>query len=119
MKRNFIIVFLLAAFSAGCASGQSLSREMAGMQGTDVDDAIAAWGPPEAETMIAGQQVLIWKDRTSDYFEVAQGIVLCERMLAVDTQGTVTGWRWRGDACEAVPVSERVFAQTMVDADRP
>ena len=110
MKRKILIIMLAATLTAGCASSGSLSHEMAGMQGAGIDAVIAAWGPPETEATLAGQHVVVWKDRVARDEAIGPVTVICERALALDAEGTVTGWRWRGDACESVDPGQRALA---------
>ena len=105
MKLTVFAWTCLFALMSGCASTQSLSDRMADWQGQPVGAAVEAWGQPESERTFGDETVLIWRDRafhlmptgfTSDLDTAA---VICERMLAVSGSGTITGWRWRGDAC--------------------
>lgn len=100
MLRQSFAVLAAVLLLAGCASSHSLSREMAGWEGGNVADAIAVWGLPEESSEIAGQTVLIWRDRSPPGLDGVPAVV-CQRMLAVSREGTITGWRWRGDACVA------------------
>ena len=105
MKRTAVIALALLALTTGCASNGSLSEQMADWQGASVGHVYTEWGEPEASETYGGDTVLIWRDRA--YQVIPYGApqnwdataVICERMIAVDTAGQVTGWRWRGDAC--------------------
>ena len=99
------VLIAILTMSAGCASTGSLSSEMAGWQGEDVGIAIAAWGEPEAERAFGDETILIWRDRPA--VVSAPGAVVCERMLAIAEDSTITGWRWRGDACESIGAADR------------
>jgi hypothetical protein len=98
---------LLAAFVmlGGCATTDSLSDQMAGWQQDDVDAALAAWGDPEASIAFGDGRLLTWRDRAAVSTSLADAPVVCERMLAVDADGVITGWRWRGDACPTIDAS--------------
>ena len=103
MRKAFLL-FLLAGLAA-CSTTGSLSGNMAAMQGQPMGTALTAWGEPEARETYGSQTVLIWRDYAPGFAETAPQ-VLCERHLAVDDSGTVTGWRWRGDACETLVTIE-------------
>ena len=109
MKQANVVIALAVALCTGCASTGSLSGEMAEFQGEPVSAATDSWGQPEAEYAEAGQTVLVWRDRSpfAALHDAPSAGVICERMLAVDAEGTVTGWRWRGDACQSVPTGNR------------
>jgi len=100
---------ILAVFIAlsGCASTDALSDRMAGWQDADIDVAIDAWGEPDDSRPFADGKILVWRDRATAPVlhsgEPAALPVVCERMLAVAPDGTITGWRWRGDACPSLP----------------
>jgi len=94
MKRILMTV-LVCALGAGCASGGGLGEQMAAWQGLDADVAIGAWGEPQSQQTFGDGAILLWRDLSPD----SSAVVVCERMLAVDADGIVTGWRWRGNAC--------------------
>jgi hypothetical protein len=88
-----VLAFLMLA---ACGATDPLSRQMSGWQHEPVDTAIAVWGDPEERLVFGGQTILVWRDRVDS---VGTPQLLCERQLAVDAGGTITGWRWRGDSC--------------------
>ncbi len=99
------MLLLLIGLASGCALQDPLSADMSALQGEHVSTALAAWGAPEDERAFGDETVLIWRDRTAAYSlpaGSADAAVICERMLAVADDGTITGWRWRGNACEHV-----------------
>lgn len=97
---------LVATGLAGCAGTGSLSTAMADLQGEPVAAALEAWGEPEATTPFGEQTLMIWRDYAPAAFAHSP-VVVCERQLAVDADGTITGWRWRGDACESLDATAR------------
>lgn len=105
MKTLISLLLTTLAFASGCATTDGLSSQMAGWQGNNIGAAIEAWGIPDAEQDFGDQTVFIWRDRAYGVLPInaetdtSSAIVICERMLAVTDAGTVTGWRWRGDAC--------------------
>ena len=101
----FLGALLLAAAITGCSTTGSLSTAMAGMQGQPVADVLAAWGETESTKPDGEQTLMTWRDYAPGLAE--RQVVLCERWLAVDQEGTVTGWRWRGDACEHLDATAR------------
>ena len=109
-KKLFFIPLLVATVVAtgltGCAATGSLSTTMAGLQGESVTAAYAAWGEPEATTPLGEQTLMTWRDYAPAAFAHSP-VVVCERQLAVDGDGTITGWRWRGDACESLDATAR------------
>lgn len=104
MHKQLLLLILVAMLGAGCGSTGSLSTAMADLEGEPVGRALAEWGEPEASEPFGEQTVLIWRDYAP---WASLPIVICERLLAVDAAGTVTGWRWRGDACERLDAGER------------
>ena len=92
------ILLTMALATSGCSATGALSGTMADMQGASIADAFTAWGEPEITETVGEQTLFVWRD----YATAAVPIVICERMLAADESGTVTGWRWRGDACESI-----------------
>ncbi len=91
-----------AILLSGCSSTGSLSRDMAAMQGSPAGYARAIWGEPHATEAIDAGTLMIWRDYAGAYGETVSAFVICERQLAVDADGSISGWRWRGDACESI-----------------
>lgn len=112
MARHGLVLIAISILAAGCAAGGSLSREMADWQGRHVSAALEAWGEPDGREALGDQTVLTWFDQViapagfSGEVAAASAIV-CERKLAVAGDGTVTGWRWRGDRCEDLSPAKR------------
>lgn len=102
MRTGILAVLLLAA--AGCSTTGTLSGSMADMQGTSIAEAFKAWGEPEITETVGAQTVFVWRDYATS---AAVPIIICERMLAADDSGTITGWRWRGDACKSIDEAAR------------
>ena len=103
MPRRYMMLMLALLTLQACASTDPLSRKMAGWQEQPVEAAINEWGEPEERVLAGDQTILVWRDRVdsaSAYGEAAY--VLCERQLAVDASGRITGWRWRGNSCPAI-----------------
>lgn len=105
--KHGLLIFLII-LASGCASQEPLSAGMAAWQGEDVSVALETWGAPEDARAFGDETILLWRDRASFHSpsgrlsERAEAVVLCERMLAVADDGTITGWRWRGNACETI-----------------
>ncbi len=105
MKHSRTLCIALLALTAGCSTTTDLSGQMAGWQGQHVGAALELWGTPEAEEAFGEQTVMIWRDRgwallpEKAAARADSPAIVCERMLAVDGSGEITGWRWRGDAC--------------------
>ena len=87
---------------AGCAANGSLSSEMAAMQGSPQGHATATWGTPTVTEAFADGTLLIWLDYAGTYSGAGTPVVICERQISVDATGSISGWRWRGDACESL-----------------
>lgn len=104
IKLNYGMIALLA-LTTGCAGNATLSGQMADWQGQNVGVAISAWGQPDSEQAFGDESVLVWQDRAYQFLPSdaapnrTSAAVVCERMLAVTDEGTITGWRWRGDSC--------------------
>ena len=64
--------------------------------------ATAVWGEPHATEAMDDGTLLIWRDYAGVYSGTVMPVVICERQLAVDANGSIDGWRWRGDACESL-----------------
>ena len=115
--KGLIAIVLIAALS-GCAASDSLSRQMADWQSQNVIVALDAWGTPDRREELDGQTLLTWYDRALLPFSFAGDDiappVICTRMLAVADDGTITGWRWRGDRCPMVTTGLRGTAMTAV-----
>ncbi|MBT8099980.1 MAG: hypothetical protein KJO82_09535 [Gammaproteobacteria bacterium] len=105
MKQLTLGIIALLALTTGCSTTTSLSGQMADWQGQNIGVAIGAWGQPDSEQAFGDESVLIWQDRAYQFLpgDVApnwtSAAVVCERMLAITDDGTITGWRWRGDSC--------------------
>ena len=108
MKLKGLILIVATLLVTGCASSGSLSREMAALQNENVSTIVETWGQPDLQEPFGAETVLIWYDRSPAAFDMATSVVVCERMLAVAEDGTITGWRWRGDHCDSVPSGMRV-----------
>lgn len=91
-----------AILLGACSTAGSLSRDMAAMEGSPAGDATAAWGEPDATESFGDGTLMTWRDYAGEYGTTAMPVVICERQLAVDPDGSITGWRWRGDACESL-----------------
>ena len=93
---------LLAAaiLVSGCANTGQLSRDMADLAGSPAAHATGLWGEPHETRAFGDGTLLIWRDYAGTPGATVVPAVICERLLAVDGDGAVTGWRWRGDACE-------------------
>ena len=104
MKGKGLITLISLALLGGCATGGGLSRQMADWQSQNVSVALEAWGNPDSRERFGDETLLSWYDRAPAIFAVADvsAPVICTRMLAVATDGTITGWRWRGDRCPDV-----------------
>lgn len=104
MIRRYMILLMAAVFLQACASTDVLSQQMSDWQQQPVEIAIAEWGEPEERMALGDQTILVWRDRlgaAADYAGAGQAVA-CERQLAIDPGGTITGWRWRGDSCPAI-----------------
>lgn len=118
-----IYLILLTLLLAGCATNQ-LGTKMASWQGSHIDHVIASWGPADQCADQHGQQICTWSDGGL-YIESGTSLQFgnvgrprCARMLAVDADGVVTGWKWRGDGCDLRGRS--VLAKNeRVEQDRP
>ena len=108
MTRFLASVLASVALLGGCASSVTLSQQMAAWQNGDIDSALQTWGEPDDRMPDGDETIFIWRDRAMPPIafsaEPAALPVVCVRMLAVGPDGTVTGWRWRGDACGSLPV---------------
>lgn len=107
MKLTGLMLIATALLLSGCAGSGGLSREMAALQDESVSTVVAVWGQPDSEEPFGDETVLTWYDRAPAGSGIAATVVVCERMLAVTEQGTITGWRWRGDHCNKVPEGVR------------
>ena len=107
MKFKGLTLIVATLLLTGCATGGSLSREMANLQDEHVSTVVDVWGQPDAQEPFGEDTVFIWYDRAPAEFGVATSIVVCERMLAVTDNGDITGWRWRGDHCDDVSAGMR------------
>ena len=114
MRCHGLIGFACLAVLTGCATGNSLSRQMADWQTQDVSVALDNWGVPDTQEAIGDQVLMTWYDRAPQPFGLADETiapaVICTRMLAVDAEGLITGWRWRGDRCAQVAPALRQAA---------
>ena len=99
-RAGLLLGGMLAA--AGCAVPGTLSQEMAAMQGNPPGDATDSRGSPSAVEPFGDGRLMIWRDYAHTYTGSGTPVVICERQLAVDSNGSISGWRWRGDACESL-----------------
>ena len=103
-SRTFAILFFALSLTA-CAGPDALSRQMAGWQHEDIEVAIAAWGEPEDRVAAGDEVILVWRDRAylpPGPANASHAAVVCERQLAMASDGTISGWRWRGNACPSL-----------------
>jgi hypothetical protein len=99
--------FLIFAILCGGCTATSLSEDIASWQGSHIDEVKTAWGAPNECKLSQGQTVCTWTDEIpadADSPAITGEALLprptCIRMLAVDSSGYVTGWRWRGTRCQ-------------------
>lgn len=108
MKYATIGLIALLSLTTACTTTASLSSQMDDWQGQNIGAAIAVWGQPDAEQAFRGQAVSIWRDHESQLlptgamYDWTTAAIVCERMLAVSDDGTITGWRWRGASCPSL-----------------
>lgn len=101
MYRAGLLFFGMLAVT-GCAVPGTLSQEMAAMQGSPPGYATDTWGSPSAVEPFGDGRLMIWRDYAHTYTGSGTPVVICERQLAVDSNDSISGWRWRGDACESL-----------------
>ena len=104
IARTFAVLFFALSLAA-CAAPDTLSRQMAGWQDEDIAAAIAAWGEPEERVAAGDEVILVWRDRAylpPGPTHPRDAAIVCERQLAVTSDGTISGWRWRGNACPSL-----------------
>ncbi|MEM8817814.1 MAG: hypothetical protein AAFX56_14045 [Pseudomonadota bacterium] len=114
MTKKSVFMAGVSMLITACAAGKSLSDSMAAFEGSQAAGAIALWGEPDLQTHFEEQTLLVWHDYAADSGWRNTGTSarpICERTLAVDAGGTVTGWRWRGDACPLLSPAERQRAE--------
>ena len=97
-------IFAMIALSAlvfGCVSDRRGSR-LDSWQGSHINDVTAAWGAPNDCSGDESQRICTWQvlPNTADITLPSMNRSLCTTMLAFDSDGIVTGWRWRGDRCQ-------------------
>ncbi len=103
-----LLLSLIISVTA-CATSD-LSSQMASWQGVGLAEVVSVWGAPDQCSTRAANQLCVWRDRTFD------GSTTCTRMLEVDENGVVIGWRWRGDRCDLVAVSTPRDAERVADS---
>lgn len=102
---------ILLFLAAGCSSTGELGHTMNSWQGSHVDEVSAAWGEPHTCETVEGRRICSWYDMVSGFsLSTAR---TCARSLEIDTDGIVTGWRWRGDYCYAA--ADRVMARAQFE----
>lgn len=125
------VYFLIAAVVSfvGCSGGfGTMDRVMTSWQGAKLDEAIAQWGPPHQEQVIAGKKYYRWfysksaampmntygtanqfGNTTLVQMHTTGGGVLvgnCTRTLQVDDRNIITGTHWEGNNCPFADVLE-------------
>jgi hypothetical protein len=107
--RFFLVLIGIAIVQSACST-LDLNRRMASWQDMRYEDVVQAWGEPASCDESGHQLVCRWPlvdPERADGPEVPAPA--CVRLLAVDTNGRITGWRWRGNRC--VRLGEQVAAQ--------
>ncbi len=98
MKRSLQAALLLGAL-AGCAgipSQEGFGRIVGSWQGRNVNELIAAWGPPaDTYRMPDGNSMYT-------YHEGQIVASSCTVNFTVDGAQRIVGWRFAGSACRAV-----------------
>jgi len=117
-RKHTILVALLVAAMAGCASPETTRREMASWEGRPVAELIAAWGIPDRQQTFEGKRFYAWVWRgaqgavavpdvstkaatptrgTGYHMNETQGY--CERVAQVDDEKVVQRITWDGNGC--------------------
>ena len=75
---------------------------MATWEGSHLIEVSAVWGPPESCESVDDRRLCTWQDQNwlGDVQLIAAQKV-CARTLEINDAGYVTGWRWRGNRCQA------------------
>ncbi len=98
--RIFVMIGLCSLLF-GCVNDQ-IGPLLASWQGSHFSEVTATWGPPEECTADDQQRICQWQIRPTALVaeQLSAGSKSCTMMLAFDAEGTVTGWRWRGNSCQ-------------------
>jgi hypothetical protein len=120
--KTVIPVFISAATLIGCSGGfGTMDRIMTSWQGAPLDAAIAQWGYPDQEQVIAGHKIYKWyyekgvsipsttTGTVNTFGNTAHinattyggGVAVgnCTRILEVNDQNIVTHTQWQGNNC--------------------
>ena len=111
---RFFAMISLCVLVVGCVNDRMGSR-LASWQGSHFNEVAAAWGAPAKCYADQTQQICQWHSSAGEMGATSPSIGSgsCTRMLAFDTDGIVTGWRWRGNHCQQTAMV--VAAQRNVD----
>lgn len=109
LRATLSLLFCIIVLS-GC-TGRTMNRVITSWKGATIDDAIKAWGYPSEEKVIAGHKLYLWQEDNG--VEISGGFwpgakkwggqsaehKYCNRILEVDSNGTIIGGQWNGTDC--------------------
>lgn len=118
---KFIAVATMLFILAGCSTTKTMNGIMSSWEGSNINEVVAQWGYPHEEREFQGRKLYIWHHNKSAYIPqttnttgsvygnsvyatstTSGGYAIqgsCQRVLEVDSSGTVVHWEWRGNNC--------------------
>jgi hypothetical protein len=137
MKFLFLSMTFAAFLLSGCAymraNEAGYQARLEAMKGTHIDQLVMAWGPPDAEfTFEDGRKMYafvtskmfltprirpgfvgmsrFYGQRFGSHFEdeeMEMKHLFCETHIITDKEGLIMEWKFKGNACRAVPPADQ------------
>ncbi len=97
---RLLLLIGVSILVVGCTNDR-MGSYLASWNGSHFNDVATAWGPPDECSADDAQRVCEWHIQSATVTSVPETRVrdACTTMLAFDSKGYVTGWRWRGEQC--------------------
>lgn len=126
--RKFILMISLVSLS-GCATTSIMDGIMSSWSGESIESVTAQWGYPDEQREFNGNKLYVWHHNKGFYLPsttTTTGTVNaygginatstttggntingnCDRILEVDSKGTVIKWQWQGNNCPFMEAME-------------
>jgi len=124
MKKYVLLLVVFISMAEVCHSEPFMDKALSSWIGYPLKSIINAWGYPDSQQTIAGQNIYIWEERSTmrestyersyvktdkkgrtyvDSYTSGGGTTdfYCRKIIEVDAKDNITGYKYKGNACPA------------------